>query len=213
MKRRSDTQDHLKLPVAPMVMQPVTLEGQVVRLEPLSMAHLDQLCEVAFDEDIWRWMLSTARNPDDLRAYIESALKFQAEGAGLPFATIDKTSGRAIGSTRYQPISLQNHCVEIGHTWIGKAWQRTAVNTEAKYLMLRHAFEVLDCIRVELKTDFHNDRSRAAIARLGAKQEGIFRNHLITPTGRIRDSVWFSITDTEWPTVKKGLEEKLARKY
>src|SRR5258708_37572705 len=154
MKPRADSNDLLDIPVAPMVVQPVTLEGKVVRLEPLSMAHLAALSEVAFDEDIWRWVYSQVRNPDDLRAYIETALKFQSEGNGLPFATIDRATGRAIGSTRYQPLGLPQHCVEIGHTWIGKAWQRTAVNTENKDLMLRHDFQTMGCIRGELQNEF-----------------------------------------------------------
>jgi RimJ/RimL family protein N-acetyltransferase len=144
-----------------------------------------------------------------MRAYIEKALDEQARGTALPFATIEKSSGKAIGSTRYANIDGANRRLEIGWTWITPRWQRTAVNTEAKYLMLRHAFEHLGCLRVEFKTDVLNERSRNAILRLGAKQEGIFRKHVITSTGRIRDSIYFSILDTEWPEVKAGLEEKL----
>lgn len=191
---------------------PVTLEGQFVRLEPLSMAHKDQLWEAAQDESIWRWMLLVMRSPEDAQAYIETALKAQAEGRQLPFATIDKTAGKVIGSTRYDYLDAAHRSLEIGHTWINPHWQRTAINTEAKYLMLRHAFEVLNCIRVQLKTDSLNEKSRNAILRIGAKQEGILRNHMIIPyNGRVRHSIIFSILDSEWPTVKADLEQKLAR--
>jgi RimJ/RimL family protein N-acetyltransferase len=137
------------------------------------------------------------------------ALKEQANGMSLPFAQIEKATGRLIGSTRYMNIDRVHHRVEIGCTWIGREWQRTAANTEAKYLLLRHAFETLGCMRVELKTDSLNDKSRAAILRIGAKEEGIFRNHMITSTGRIRHTVYFSVIDSEWPEVKSRLERKL----
>ena len=146
-----------------------------------------------------------------MRAYIETALAAQAAGTALPFATVEKAAGRAIGSTRYMAIDCTNRRVEIGSTWLGRTWQRTAANTEAKYLMLRHAFETWRCIRVELKTDSLNARSRQAILRLGAKEEGTFRNHMITASGRIRHTVYFSIIDAEWPAVKAALEQKLAR--
>ena len=151
------------------------------------------------------------RTPEEMRAYIEEALAGQAQSTVLPFATIEKSGGRIIGSTRYANIDELHRHLEIGWTWIAPPWQRTAVNTEAKYLMLRHAFESLGCIRVELKTDSLNERSRNAILRLGAKEEGTFRNHMITSTGRRRHSVFFSIIDAEWPKVKANLEEKLAR--
>ncbi len=194
-----------------MTIQPVTLEGRHIRLEPLSAAHLDALCEVGLDEDLWRWIPVQVRNGDEMRGYIETALEEQAAGSSLPFATVERAFGRAIGSTRYMNIDRANRRVEIGSTWIGKPWQRTAVNTEAKYLMLRHAFETLGCIRVELKTDSLNQRSRNAIIRLGAKEEGTLRNHMICSTGRIRHTVYFSIIDSEWAVVKAGLEEKLSR--
>jgi N-acetyltransferase len=193
--------------------EPITLDGKFVLLEPLSLGHLDQLCEVGLDEDLWRWIPTQVRTRDDMRDYIETALKSRQEGTAMPFATLDKASGRAIGSTRFANIDMANRHVEIGWTWIGREWQRTAVNTEAKYLMLRHAFESLNCLRVELKTDSLNERSRNAILRLGAKEEGIFRNHMVTSSGRMRHSVYFSIIDTEWPEVKAGLEEKLSRRY
>jgi RimJ/RimL family protein N-acetyltransferase len=144
-----------------------------------------------------------------MAAYIETALKEQERGISLPFAQVEPATRRAIGSTRYGNIDRTNHRVEIGWTWVGREWQRTAVNTEAKYLLLRHAFETLGCIRVELKTDSLNEKSRAAILRIGAREEGIFRNHMITASGRIRHSVYYSILDSEWPTVKARLETKL----
>lgn len=196
---------------APMVVEPVTLEGRHVRLEPLSMAQHAALCDIGLDEEIWRWNPSPVRTAEQMRAYIETALKGQAEGNTLPFATVERTSGRIAGSTRFLNIDKINRRVEIGSTWLGRPWQRTAVNTEAKYLMLCHAFETLPCLRVELKTDSLNQRSRQAILRIGAKEEGIFRNHMITDGGRIRHSVYYSIIDSEWPAVKAALEQKLAR--
>ena len=195
-----------------MVFEPVTLEGNVVRLEPLSWAHYDQLCEAGSDPEIWRWTTSSGETPEKMRAYIETALKWRAEGHALPFATIEKASSRVVGSTRFGNAEKIHRRVEIGWTWIHPKWQRTYVNTEAKYLMLRHAFETWHCIRVELKTDVLNVRSQQAILRIGAKQEGILRNHMII-NGRVRDSVYFSIIDSEWPEVKARLEEKLARPY
>jgi N-acetyltransferase len=199
--------------IALMTVEPVVLEGQVIRMEPLTLEHHAALCEVGLDEEIWRWNTFPVRTPEEMRAYIETALAGQAQGMALPFATIERSSGRVVGSTRYGNIDKFNRHVEIGWTWIGRPWQRTAVNTEAKYLMLRHAFDTLGCLRVEFKTDFLNEASRNAILRIGAKQEGIFRNHMITGSGRIRDSVYFSIIDTEWSAVKANLEEKLSRTY
>ena len=190
---------------------PLTLEGAHVRLEPLSFSHLDRLCAVGLDEELWRWIPTQVATPEDMRAYIEDALEEQRHGRTLPFATYDLASGSVIGSTRFGNIDEKNGRVEIGWTWVARPWQRTASNTEAKYLLLRHAFEDLGCIRVELKTDALNARSRAAIARLGAKEEGTFRKHIITASGRIRDTVYFSIVDDEWPAVRSALEAKLAR--
>ena len=144
-----------------------------------------------------------------MAAYVETALKEQERGVALPFAIVEKATGRAIGSTRYGNIERTHHRVEIGWTWVARQWQRTAVNTEAKYLLLRHAFETLGCMRVELKTDSLNERSRAAILRIGAKEEGIFRNHMITASGRIRHTVYFSVVESEWPVVKARLETML----
>jgi RimJ/RimL family protein N-acetyltransferase len=197
-----------------MQIEPVTLEGRHIRLEPLALAHHAGLCEVGLDDSIWRWNpRAPMRTPDDMRRYIESALLQQAKGASLPFATIERASGRAVGSTRFAEIDVDNRRVEIGYTWIAPPWQRTPVNTEAKYLMIRHAFETWGCIRVELKTDSLNERSRNAILRIGAKQEGILRNHMLTHSGRLRHSVYFSIIESEWPAVKASIEAKLARPY
>jgi RimJ/RimL family protein N-acetyltransferase len=198
------------LNLLPMVVEPVTLEGQDIRLEPLSLHHHAHLCVVGLDDELWRWIPQAVGTPDEMRAYIETALAWQAAGTALPFATIVRATGRAIGSTRFANIDRANRHVEIGWTWLGKKWQRTAANTEAKYLMLRHAFEAWRCLRVEFKTDSLNERSRAALLRIGAKEEGIFRNHVITWTGRIRHSVYYSIIDSEWPGVRADLEKKLS---
>jgi RimJ/RimL family protein N-acetyltransferase len=195
-----------------MEMHPIILEGRAVRLEPLSLAHHAQLCEAGLDFELWHWTTHNVRTPEDMRAYIEQALSEQARGTSLPFATIDQASGRAIGSTRYLNIDVSNLRVEIGATWLSKHWQRTTANTEAKYLMLRHAFEKFGCIRVEFKTDSLNQRSRDAILRLGAKEEGTLRNHMLTWTGRIRHTVYFSIIDSEWTEVKARLEGMMARR-
>jgi RimJ/RimL family protein N-acetyltransferase len=192
-----------------MIVAPVTLEGRYVRLEPLAKVHLAGLAEVGLDEELWRWIPTQVRTAEEMAAYIETALEEQARGVSLPFAIVEKAAGRAIGSTRYGNIDRTHHRVEIGWTWVAREWQRTAVNTEAKYLLLRHAFETLGCIRVELKTDSLNEKSRAAILRIGAQHEGIFRNHMITASGRIRHSAYYSIIDSEWPAVKTRLESKL----
>jgi N-acetyltransferase len=193
----------------PLQIAPVVLGGRYIRLEPLTTSHLDSLGEVGLDEDLWRLIPIQVKTRDDMLAFIRTALDQQTAGTSLPFATIEQSTGRAIGSTRYMNIDRSNRHVEIGGTWIAGPWQRTAVNTEAKYLMLRHAFERLGCLRVELKTDALNEPSRNAILRIGAKQEGIFRRHVICDTGRVRDTVYFSIIDSEWPAVKAALEGKL----
>jgi RimJ/RimL family protein N-acetyltransferase len=192
-----------------MAAAPVTLEGEHVRLEPLTTAHHPALWEIARDQELWRWTATDIREPDDLRRYLEAALREQGEGRALPFATIARASNQPVGSTRFGNIDRENRRVEIGWTWIGRAWQRTSVNTEAKLLMLTHAFETLGCIRVEFKTDVLNQQSRAAIARLGAREEGIFRKHIVTQRGRLRDTVYYSIIDDEWPAVRARLEARL----
>jgi len=189
---------------------PVTLEGAHVRLEPLAKTHLEGLAAVGLDEELWRWIPTSVRTQEEMAGYIETALGEQERGVSLPFAIVEKATGRTIGSTRYGNIDRTHHRVEIGWTWVAREWQRTAINTEAKYLLLKHAFETLGCMRVELKTDSLNERSRAAILRLGAREEGIFRNHMITASGRIRHTVYFSIINSEWPAVKARLEAKLS---
>jgi RimJ/RimL family protein N-acetyltransferase len=193
-----------------MNIQPVLLEGRHVRLEPLSLNHHAQFCQVGLDADLVRWTESYKPTREGVREYIEKAITMQAHGTALPFAVVSKEAGQAIGSTRYGNIDRANRRVEIGWTWYGRDYQRTAANTECKYLLLRHAFETLGCIRVELKTDALNERSRKAILRIGAKEEGIFRHHMLMPSGRIRDTAYFSIIDDEWPDVKARLESMLA---
>jgi len=194
------------------IIAPVTLEGAVVRLEPLRTEHSGVFWEVAQEdmEGIFRWIPYRMQTREDFEGVVQKALAEQERGESVPFATVERSSGRVVGSTRFMNIDRANRRVEIGSTWIAPTWQRTAVNTEAKYVMLRHAFEVWKCVRVELKTDALNERSRAAILRLGAKEEGTLRRHVVTWTGRIRDSDYFSILDDEWPAVKARLEEKLA---
>ena len=192
--------------------QPLTLEGNCVRLIPIRREHSELLWQVAKDdaEEIFRWIPYPMHSPEDFQRWADKALAEQARGESLVFVTVERNSSRPIGSTRFMNIDPANRRVEIGSTWIAPQWQRTAINTEAKYLMLTHAFEQWGCVRVELKTDALNQRSRAAILRLGAKEEGTLRKHLVTHTGRIRDSVYFSILDAEWPEVKAKLEARLA---
>jgi RimJ/RimL family protein N-acetyltransferase len=191
---------------------PVVLEGDFVRLEPMTPGHLAGLSAVGLDPDIWRYTLVLVRTPEDMRAYMESALKLQRDGNTLPFVTVERSSGRIVGSTRFGNYDPANRRVEIGWTWIAPPWQRTAINTEAKYLMLSHAFESLHCVRVELKTDVLNSRSRRAMLRIGAKEEGILRKHSLVWDGRYRDSIYYSILDEEWPEVKKQLRSMLTRR-
>ena len=192
-------------------LEPVTLGGTHVRLEPLSLAHLPGLCAVGLDPELWRISVSRVATPDAMRRYVEQALEWQAAGTALPFATTLAGDGTVVGSTRLANYAPADRRVEIGWTWIGRPWQRTAVNTEAKLLLLRHAFETLGCIRVELKTDALNARSRAEILGIGATEEGTLRHHMIADGGRLRDSVYFSILAAEWPGVRARLLERLAR--
>jgi len=197
----------MSLPPPLEIVTPLTLEGSVVRLEPIRPEHASLFWEVAKDslDDIFHWIPYSMKTPADFERVVARAFEEQGRGESVVFATVERTSGQVIGSTRFMNIDRANRRVEIGSTWIAPRWQRTAVNTEAKYLMLRHAFEVWKVVRVELKTDALNEKSRKAILRLGAKEEGILRKHVITHTGRIRDSVYFSILDTEWPEVKVRL--------
>jgi N-acetyltransferase len=195
------------------IVTPLTLEGSRVRLEPICADHARLFWEAARDsvDDIFRWIPYSVKTPEDFGKLVAKALEEQERGESVVFATVEHGSGRVIGSTRFMNIDRTNRRVEIGSTWIVPEWQRTAVNTEAKYLMLRHAFETWGCVRVELKTDALNEKSRNAILRLGAKEEGTLRKHVVTWTGRIRDSVYFSILDTEWPAVKARLMTFQAR--
>ena len=195
----------------PDALSPVTLTGAHVRLEPLAMRHLDALAAVGLDPDLWRLTPSPVRTREDMAAYIQAALDGHARGEMLAFATVDRASGEVVGSTRFGNIVPQHKRVEIGWTWIGKRWQRTAINTEAKLLMLRHAFGPLACNRVELKTDARNVRSQEAMRRIGATKEGTLRHHMVTSCGHLRDSVYFSILREEWPRVEAGLLAKLDR--
>jgi N-acetyltransferase len=193
------------------IVVPLTLEGSMVRLEPIRREQAKMFWDIAKDnlEDIFRWIPYSMKTREDFEQLVEKAFSEQERGESVVFATVERSSGRVVGSTRFMNIDRANRRVEIGSTWIAPAWQRTAVNTEAKYLMLRHAFEVWGCVRVELKTDALNEKSRNAILRIGAKEEGTLRRHVLTWTGRIRDSVYFSILDDEWGTVKSRLEERL----
>jgi N-acetyltransferase len=190
---------------------PLTLDGNVVRLEPIRRDHAALFWDVAKTDldDIFRWIPYAMKTREDFEKLIDKAFAEQERGESVVFATVERSSGRTVGSTRFMNIDRVNKRVEIGSTWIAPAWQRTGVNTEAKYLMLRHAFEEWGCIRVELKTDALNQRSRNAILRIGAKEEGTLRRHLVTWTGRVRDTVYFSILDSEWPEVKRTLERIL----
>jgi len=189
---------------------PLTLHGSVIRLEPLSLTHAPDLTIAGRDESIWLYMLyGNIESEGDMRNWISDLLDRQSQGTDLPFAVIHLGSGRAIGATRYLDIRPQHRGLEVGGTWYSPEFQRTAVNTECKYLLLSHAFERLGCIRVQFKTDLRNLRSQRALKRIGAIKEGILRNHIVTPEGTIRDSVYFSILDSEWPAVKIYLERKL----
>jgi RimJ/RimL family protein N-acetyltransferase len=192
-----------------MDLSPVTLTGPRVQLQPLTLDHVDALCAVGLDEEIWRYTTMRVRSRDDMRQYIETALQWQREGTAVPFATVDRASDRVVGTTRFANIAKEHRRAEIGWTWIACDFQRTYVNTEAKYLMLRHAFEEWGLCRVELKTSSLNARSRAAILRLGAVEEGTLRKHMINEDGSARHSVYFSVIDTEWPALKARLELKL----
>lgn len=194
-----------------MQIEPVTLEGNHVRLEPLSMSHVDALCGIGLDPGLWRWTAPDLRTPAQMREYVETALRWRDAGTALPFVTIERTGDTVVGSTRFANIEVTHRRAEIGWTWIARPWQRTAVNTEAKLLMLRHAFEVWRCQRVELKTDALNATSRRAIARLGATEEGTLRHHMLMADGRLRDTVYFSILAGEWPAVKDRLTLYLTR--
>lgn len=195
-----------------MDMRPVTLFGAHVRLEPLVLErHWAGLVEIGLEPSLWAFTVSKIRDAAELRAYLEQALAEQARGTALPFATIDVATGRVCGSTRFGNIVPEHRRVEIGWTWLGTAFQRSARNTEAKLLMLRHAFETWGCRRVEFKTSSANRKSRAAMARLGFVEEGTFRKWMVLADGSPRDTVWFSVIDDEWPARREQLMALLAR--
>ena len=195
-----------------MEVKPVTLTGKVVRLEPLSEAHVRGLTAVGMNDEIWRWLpYGVMRNEEDIRGWVREMLKRAANAADRPFAVIQLASGRVAGATRYMDIHPKDYALEIGGTWYGVEFQRTGVNTETKYLLLRHAFEDLKCIRVQIKTDLRNERSQKAIERIGALREGVLRNSMIMPDGYYRSSVYYSILDNEWPAVKARLKEIMSR--
>jgi len=195
--------------------EPVALEGRHVRLEPMSPEFLDAqaaaLAEAVTDGTLWNSRVTTIPRPEGMRAYVEKALADLAAGRALPFVTRDRAGGRIVGTTRFMNIEAAHRRVEIGTTWLAQSFQRTAVNTEAKLLMLGHAFETLGCIAVDIRTHERNMQSRAAIERLGAKLDGILRNHMIMPDGTVRNTASYSIIDREWPEVRARLEARLGR--
>jgi RimJ/RimL family protein N-acetyltransferase len=197
-------------PAPPDWVQPVTLAGSIVRLEPLALEHLDGLAEVAFDGDLWRWTMVDPRDRDDLRAWLDAALANAAKGSELPFATIERATGRPIGSTRFMSIVPEHRRLEIGWTWVGLEWHRHGANQEAKLLQLTHVFETLGANRVEFKTDSNNSRANPALAAIGATFEGTFRNHMILPGNRIRHSNYYAIAVEDWPAAKAKLQARVA---
>lgn len=193
-----------------MNLEPTILTGSIVRLEPLDRRHMQDLAVEGKDERIWAFMrYGLVDNEEKMLQMIEYLLDHQAQGTDLPFAVIHLASGRAIGMTRYMAIEPHNRALEIGGTWYGASYQRTGVNTECKYLLLQYAFESLDFIRVQIKTDLRNERSQRAIERIGAVREGVLRDHMILPDGTVRSSVYYSILAREWPAVKSHLFELL----
>lgn len=189
--------------------KPVTLDGRGVRLEPLSLDHLGDLARVAFEGDLWRWTVTQPSNVDDLGAWLEAAIAATATGAEMAFATVDRASGRAVGSTRFMSIVPEHRRLEIGWTWVGLAHQRTGTNREAKLLQMTHAFESLGANRVEFKTDSLNEKANPGLLGIGATFEGTFRNHMVMPGGRLRHSNYYSVTREEWPHVKADLEGRI----
>jgi N-acetyltransferase len=186
-------------------LEPVSLSGRIVRLEPLQLEHVPALAQVGLDPSLWQWTLARPTSEADLDDWASATIANRDAGTELPFVTLDAESGRPIGSSRYMNIVLEHRRLEIGWTWVATAWQRTGANREAKLLMLTHAIERLGCHRVEFKTDSLNVASRAALLAIGATFEGTFRNHMVMPGGRLRHSAYYSVTDDEWPAVKARL--------
>jgi len=193
--------------------QPVTLTGAHVVLEPLSLEHLDGIKEAVLDGELWKLWFTSIPSPETAETYIRSALELRENAGWMAFVVREKATNKIIGSTRYCNVDEVNQRLEIGYTWYAESYQRSAVNTECKYLLLTHAFEKLDVIAVEFRTHWHNHKSRAAIARLGAKQDGVLRNHTKSANGVYRDTVVFSIINLEWPVVKQSLEYKMSKQY
>ena len=195
-----------------MEVKPIILQGKYVRLEPMTEAHAPALAEIGVGQPFWDFMVyGRMETADDMREWVNDILARAEKGTDVPFVAIHIDSGRVAGASRYMNIMPNDRGLEIGGTWYGPEFQRTMVNTECKYLLLQHAFEKLSCIRVQLKTDLRNERSQKAIERIGAVKEGVLRNHMILPDGYYRHSVYYSILDTEWPSVKKRLQEMMNR--
>ena len=192
--------------------EPVTLEGRYATVEPLAREHEADLRRAAADGELWRLWYTSVPAPDETGPYIDAALKMRKDLGAMPFAVRDSAAGDIVGCTRYFNVDAANRRLEIGHTWYATRAQRTAINTECKLLLLTHAFEKLKCVAVEFRTHWFNHASRDAIARLGAKQDGVLRNHQILPDGSYRDTVVFSIIESEWPAVKRQLTFLLERK-
>jgi RimJ/RimL family protein N-acetyltransferase len=199
------------MPQTEMQVASVTLEGNLVCLEPLSMDHFPALAEIAFNPQVWQWMSDPMKSESDLRRYIQTAVDAAAAGTAMPWATRSRKDNRIIGSTRFADIQPVHRTLEIGWTWMHPDYQRSGINVEAKYLQLRHAFEVMGARRVAFKTHHQNLKSQTAIQALGAKHEGIFRNHVIMPDGSPRHSYWYSIIQEEWPEVRANLERRMQR--
>jgi N-acetyltransferase len=191
-------------------MEPV-LTGSTVILEPLQTYHASAMLAAAADGELWNMTLTVVPDANSMARYIDHAIAGREAGTVMPFAIVRRDDNRVVGSTRFWKIDRTNRKLEIGHTWLAGSVQRSGVNTEAKYLLLHHAFDVMDCVRVQFTTDELNQKSRAAILRIGAKEEGIVRHERIMPDGRKRNSVRFSIIDSEWPEVRAGLEQKMAK--
>jgi RimJ/RimL family protein N-acetyltransferase len=189
----------------------VTLRGRRATLEPLAREHEDALRRAAADGELWRLWYTSVPSPEKTTAYIDTALGMRENLGAMPFVVRASATGEIVGCTRYFHVDAQNRRLEIGYTWYAKSVQRTAINTECKLLLLTHAFETLKCIAVEFRTHWFNHASREAIARLGAKQDGVLRNHQISPDGSYRDTVVFSIIESEWPAVKRHLRFLLER--
>ena len=185
---------------------PITFEGRLVRLEPLTREHIGPLWTVAADPAIWQLTGTRIGSPEEARSYVETALRWQEQGTGLPFVIVHRPTGEIAGSTRYGNIVPEHKRLEIGWTWLAPKWHRTGMNRESKLLLLTYAFEVLGYNRVEIKTDVLNEKSRKALEGIGARQEGILRRHMITPAGRVRDTVYYSVIAEEWPEVRKRLQ-------